>query len=191
METIVETDENGNEIIKESSSTVESSSTYPSIGETDENGNLVDGPEDESEEIGPGIPTKPTPGESSSADAGGPVAPGGPLESTSSESKPSETKPSAPSESASAGSGEVLTRSSFSTLKQRKWRYPDSRRTGRKHQQSGWTRGDRTRGIKINTGKTAKTVFPVFAYSSKAGTDCVPFHKSLILLSQFRHKSLL
>lgn len=107
VETIVETDENGNEIIKESSSTVESSSTYPSIGETDENGNLVDGPEDESEEIGPGIPTKPTPGESSSADAGGPVAPGGPLESTSSESKPSETKPAAPPESASAGSGEV------------------------------------------------------------------------------------
>ena len=110
-ETIIETDESGNEIIKESTgSKNESSSAYPGIGETDENGNLVDGPEEESEEIGPGIPVKPTkpgPEESSSSVPGSSVAPGDPSESKPSETKPTETKPSVPSESSAAGPGEV------------------------------------------------------------------------------------
>ena len=158
VETIVETDENGNEIIKESSSTVESSSTYPSIGETDENGNLVNGQEeDESEEIGSGIPTKPTPGESSSADAGGVLhqrADRNQHHRNQSRPKPNRLlRQSLPL----PGSGEV-SRSSFSTLKQRKWRYPDSRPAGRKHQQSGWAGGDE-QGYKNQYRKDSKDCF--------------------------------
>lgn len=101
-ETVVETDENGNEIVKESSSKESGesseSTSSPGIGETDENGNLVDGPEiDESIEAGPGVPTEPSMTKPSPDGSSDVLTPG----------KPSETKPSPSTESTSASTDEI------------------------------------------------------------------------------------